>query len=93
MVQLIGYIGLSLLMMSCIPQTYKTVKQGHNNGMTVFYLVSLVIGFIVLIIYLCLLPKMPVPILINYIVNLICYSIMTYYKFFPNKSKSKERKQ
>lgn len=86
MVQLIGYIGLALLMMSCIPQAIKTIKQGHADGMTVFYLVCLVIGFIVLIVYVCLLPKIPYPILINYIVNLISYSIISYYKFYPRRS-------
>lgn len=86
MVQLMGYIGLACLMMASVPQAYKTIKQGHSQGMTTFYLIALIVGFIVLIAYVCLLPKTPIPILINYIINLISYSIMTYYKFFPRKS-------
>jgi uncharacterized protein with PQ loop repeat len=84
MIQLIGYLGLALLMMACIPQAVKTIKQGHSDGMTAFYLISLVVAFIILIIYMCL-YKILVPIFINYIINLISYSIMTYYKFFPRK--------
>ena len=82
-IQLIGYVGLALMMTSCVPQAIKIIKQGHSNGMEVFYLISLIIGFSFLITYVSLLPKVPVPLLINYIVNLIAYSIMTYYKFFP----------
>jgi uncharacterized protein with PQ loop repeat len=90
LVQLLGYLGLSLLMMSCIPQSIRTIKQGHADGMTVFYLVCLVVGFIVLIAYVCLLPKTPIPLLINYIINLISYSIITYYKFYPKQKNKME---
>lgn len=85
LIQLIGYLGLIFLFMAALPQAIKALKQGHSNNMAVSYLVLLDIGFIILIFYVCLLSKTPIPILINYILNLIVYGIMTYYKFFPRK--------
>lgn len=84
-IQLIGYLGLIFLLAAALPQAAKAIKQGHSDNMAVSYLILLDIGFIILIFYVCLLPKTPIPILINYIINLIAYGAMTYYKFFPRR--------
>lgn len=84
MIQLLGYVGLGFIMMASVPQAIKTVKQGHSDGLSATYIMSLITGFSLLIVYLCL-SKLLIPIFINYTVNLISYSIIAYYKFFPRK--------
>lgn len=43
MVELIGYLGLGLLLSAWVPQTLETLKQGHTNinlGFVILYVVS-----------------------------------------------------
>jgi uncharacterized protein with PQ loop repeat len=82
MIQLIGYIAMACLACATLPQVYKTVKEGHSNGMAGGYIVLLLSGFSLMSTYL-LLTKPVWPVLINYFINTTSMLTIGYYKLFP----------
>jgi len=78
---ILGYIGSICLAICAVPQAYLSLKQGHSNGISLGFLFLWTIGEIFTLLYI--LPKADVPLLINYLSNLIFLSIIWKYKFFP----------
>ncbi len=74
----VGWVGGMLLAVCGIPQTIKTVKDGHARGLAWSFLLMWFGGEILSFIYL--LPTENVPMLINLGVNTIFTSIIIYYK-------------
>ena len=71
-----------LLMLGGIVQAAKNYKQGHANGISTYYIVSILLGFITMLWYICLTNK-SIPLIVNYVINIISFGIMTWFKFFP----------
>ncbi len=79
MLNKIGWIG-SLLMSFCgLPEVWKSYMESSCSigwGM----LLSWGIGEILLFIYVA--PKKDYPLLVNYVINILCVGILIYYKAF-----------
>lgn len=78
-----GYIGSICLAICAIPQAYLSYKQGHSKGISLGFLSLWTFGEIFTLIYI--LPKADVPLLINYLSNLIFLSIIWKYKLLPRR--------
>lgn len=79
-----GYVGTFCLNAATLPQVRKIIKDGHANGLTKQFLLLLFVGFASMIAY-SIMNGRQIPLIISYSFNLVVYSIMSYYKFFPRK--------
>jgi uncharacterized protein with PQ loop repeat len=80
----LGYIAMIFLMLAGIPQAYKIYKQGHAKGVSTYYLVMVLLGFITMICYVFITNK-SIPLIVNYAINIISFSIMAWYKVYPRE--------
>jgi uncharacterized protein with PQ loop repeat len=76
----IGWAGAALFAICGFPQALQCYKQGHSRGLNWFFLLAWFGGEILTIIYI--LPKMDLPLLFNYAVNLIFLFVMLRYKIW-----------
>jgi uncharacterized protein with PQ loop repeat len=77
---LIGYIGGILLAICGAPQAYLSYKQGHSDGISILFLLMWSLGEIFTLIYI--IPKIDIPLLLNYTSNLVFLLIIWRYKIF-----------
>jgi len=82
MIHILGYLAMICLMTASIPQAIKSYKDGHSKGMAGGYLILLLSGFTLMTTYLFL-TKPIIPVVINYISNIIMMLVIAYYKLFP----------
>jgi uncharacterized protein with PQ loop repeat len=81
---IIGYIGSIMLAICGLPQAIESFKTKSSEGLTWGFLGLWFFGEILTFIYV--LPKMDLPLLINYSANIIFLAIIIYYKINPKKS-------
>lgn len=67
---------------SAVPQAYLSIKQGHSRGLSKGLLSLWFGGELIAIIY-GLYEQVPLPVMVNYIINFICLSIIIVYYKFP----------
>jgi uncharacterized protein with PQ loop repeat len=87
MIHLLGYVAMACLMAAGAPQAYKSYKDGHSRGIAGIFLILLLSGFSLMSLYL-LLTKPILPVLFNYMANIITMLVVSYYKLFPRKIQS-----
>lgn len=86
MYDIVGYLAAAFLMFAALPQAIKVVRQGHADGMIPIYLIMLLIGFILMLIFVIEVnPK--IQLILNYSFNIVLYLIISYYKIFPRRLK------
>jgi uncharacterized protein with PQ loop repeat len=83
--EIIGWIGATAFTFCAVPQAYKSFKDGHSDGLSLYYLLLWLIGEIFTIIYVV--PQGKLPLTMNYIGNLIVLIVILKYKFYPRKRK------
>jgi uncharacterized protein with PQ loop repeat len=81
--ELIGYIGSIMLAFCGLPQAIESFKTKSSEGLTWGFLALWFFGEILTFAYV--LPKMDLPLLINYSANIIFLLIILYYKVNPKK--------
>ena len=81
--EIIGYIGSILLAICGLPQAIESYKTKSSEGLTWGFILLWFFGEIFTFAYI--LPKMDLPLLINYSANLIFLIIILYFKIFPKK--------
>ena len=79
----IGYIGSIMLAVCGLPQALESYKTKSSEGLTWGFLGLWFFGEIFTFAYV--LPKMDLPLLINYSANIIFLVIIVYYKIKPRK--------
>lgn len=79
--ELIGYIGSISLAICGLPQCIMSIKQGHSNGISLGFLLLWTIGEILTLVYI--LPKLDIPLLLNYSANIIFLTVIWKYRLFP----------
>ena len=79
--ELIGYIGSIMLAVCGLPQAIESYKTKSSEGLTWGFIGLWFVGEIFTFIYI--LPKMDLPLLINYSSNIIFLSVIIYYKIKP----------
>ena len=75
-----GWIGSALFAICGLPQALQSIKDGHSRGLNWFFILAWLGGEIFTIIYVW--PKMDIPLLANYLINLIFLGIMLKYKIW-----------
>lgn len=85
-----GWLGSMLFAISAIPQAIHSFKTKQSEGVTWGLLLLWFFGEIFTLIYV--LPKDDVlPLLMNYMLNIVFISVILYYKLWPSvKSKNEE---
>jgi len=81
--ELIGYIGSIMLAICGLPQAIESFKTKSSEGLTWGFLALWFFGEILTFAYV--LPKMDLPLLINYSANIIFLLIILYFKINPKK--------
>jgi uncharacterized protein with PQ loop repeat len=81
--ELIGYIGSIMLAFCGLPQAIESFKTKSSEGLTWGFLALWFFGEILTFAYV--LPKMDLPLLINYSANIIFLLIILYFKINPKK--------
>ena len=77
----IGWLGSILLAFCGLPQAIESIKTKSSEGLTWGFIGMWFIGEICTFIYI--LPKMDLPLLLNYTANIIFLAIIIFYKLFP----------
>ncbi len=73
-----GWIGSFLFSICGVPQAVKAINDGHCEGLSWGFLLTWLGGEILTIIYVW--PKADLPLLANYLVNLILLAILIRYR-------------
>ena len=79
----IGWLGSILLAFCGLPQAIESIKTKSSAGLTWGFISMWFIGEICTFIYI--LPKMDLPLLLNYTANIIFLIIIIWYKIRPGK--------
>lgn len=79
----IGWLGSALFAVCGLPQAIQCAREGHARGLNWFFLLAWFGGECLTIIYVY--PKMDLPLLANYAVNMVFLIIMLRYKISERK--------
>ena len=79
----IGWLGSILLAFCGLPQAIESIKTKSSEGLTWGFIGMWFIGEICTFIYI--LPKMDLPLLLNYTANIIFLAIIIFYKMMPKR--------
>ena len=79
----LGWIGSILLAFCGLPQAIESYKQKCSHGLTWGFILMWFSGELLTLAYV--IPKLDLPLLFNYVTNIIFLSIIIYYKINPKK--------
>ena len=79
----IGWIGSLLLALCAIPQAIESYKTKSSAGLTWGFISMWFVGEICTFIYI--IPKLDLPLLVNYGANICFLTVIIYYKINPKK--------
>ena len=82
-VELIGWVGNTLLAICGAPQVYTCWKQGHGEGLAAGFLWCWCVGEILAFIYVLCFEVTSWPLIANYSVNTCFILTLIWYKYFP----------
>ena len=89
MIMTIGWIGSLFLALSGMPQAFQCWRQGHARGLSLPTLLLWFIGEVCYVIATIGEFGMVAWLLTNYILNLMCISVMLKYWFYPRVKNEK----
>ena len=81
---ILGWLGSSLLAVCAVPQAYKCFKQKHSEGLSWLMLLMLGVGDGCLLLYV--IPKNDAALIFNYTLNFFVISVIIYYKLTGSKN-------
>jgi len=79
----LGYLGSLLLAFSGLPQAIKSYREGKTGDISHGLLWMWLSGEVLMFLYA--LPSLDVPLLLNFGLNTVLVSIITWYRYFPRK--------
>ena len=90
MINTIGWLGGILLAICGLPQAIKSYRTKSSNDLSWLFLISWVLGEILILIYVCYKVEFPDlwPLIINYTANIFFVLVIMRYKELPKKIKS-----
>lgn len=77
----IGWIGAIMLAFCGLPQAVECIRKGNANGLNWSFLLMWLGGELFTIAYVF--PKSDWPLIFNYSVNIVCISVIVWYKLKP----------
>jgi uncharacterized protein with PQ loop repeat len=81
LLEIIGWVGAVAFAICGAPQAWSSFKNKNSEGISSLFLYLWLIGEVATIIYV--LPKGHLPLLFNYLANLLFISVILYYKLKP----------
>jgi len=85
MIEVVGWFGSVLFAFCALPQALLSIRQKHSNGVSSLLLIMWGTGEILSVTYVLMKHGIDMPLLFNYLMNIVFVSIVTYYKFLPRK--------
>lgn len=85
MIEALGWVGGIMFAFCSIPQAYLSWKQGHSQGISNLFLFMWGAGEVLTLAYVLIKHGLDLPLLFNYVMNLLFIGIISYYKFFPRE--------
>lgn len=85
--EVIGYIGATLLAMCALPQAVMSLRQGHSKGLSLMFLWTWYLGEILMVTFIWDKVDYNSPLFVNYAFNVFLLSMILYYKHFPRSIK------
>lgn len=83
----VGYIGGIFFAICAFPQALQSYKHGHSRGVSALMLLLWFLGEVLCSIYIIGKHGFDGPLLLNYFMNLVFVSVISYYKFFERGAK------
>jgi uncharacterized protein with PQ loop repeat len=80
-VELCGWVGSALLAFCGLPQAVESWRTGRSDGVTWGLLVMWGLGEFMTLAYV--LPRMELPLIMNYTANIVFLSVIIFYKVRP----------
>ena len=81
--ELIGWVGSFLLTFCGVPMAWQSFKEGHSTGVNMIFLQMWLWGEVFTLIYVAAQPELLIPLIANYIFNIIMILVILKYKYFP----------
>lgn len=81
--EIIGWIGSVLFAICGLPQAIQSYNEGHSDGLNWLFILPWLFGELFTLIYI--IPKGDMPLIFNYVLNLIFLLVILYYKIKPRK--------
>ena len=78
MIDIIAWFGSFMLAICAVPQAYKSYVDKHSNGVSWYFLLLWLFGEVFLLVYV--INKLDIPLIINYLSNIIIVMVILYYK-------------
>lgn len=76
----LGWIGGIMFALCALPQVIQCFKQKHAEGVSLIFLLLWLFGEIFTLIYVLFNHGLDLPLIVNYILNIIFIVIIIYYK-------------
>ena len=80
MVEAIGWIGAVCFAICALPQAIKSYKEKTSAGISFLFLLLWTVGEVLTLLYI-ILTTMQLPLIVNYVFNLMCLAVIIYYYF------------
>ena len=85
-IEIIGWIATAFFAISALPQSIKSVIDGHSKGMSLLTLLFWYFGEVLMLWYTLVKYPNDLILIINYVGNIILLSVILKYKFFPRNN-------
>jgi len=81
-VELLGWVGATLLAVCATPQACMSLRQRHSDGISMLSLILWGLGDILMLIYV-ILHSASAPLIFNYVANIFLMGIILFFKIYP----------
>ena len=85
MVTWLGWIGSVLLALCAAPQAVQSWDQRNSYGVNRTFLWTWALGELFVLVYMLSQSDILVPLVLNYVANLICLGVILYYSYWPGE--------
>ena len=85
MIELIGWLGGVLFAVCGIPQAWDCYKAKNADGLAPAFLWSWILAEVLTLFYISAQDNVLMPLIVNYIFNLLSLTVIMYYKYSPTR--------
>ena len=86
-VSLLGYIGAALFAFCSLPQSIECIRQGHAEGINPLFIWMWFLGEVITALYVYLKHGFDIPLIGNYLINIVFLLIIVKFLYFPRNKK------
>jgi len=88
MIETIGWLGSFFFAICGIPQAWESYKTKNSDGISQGFLWLWILGEVFTLFYISDQDNILLPLITNYLVNLLSLTVITYYKYFSKIPKN-----